>query len=69
MPGRDAIVADTLCHAYLEDTSSEISETDMVTHINTITNNYPMSDDKLNSYREATASVCVCVKYECSQSN
>ena len=28
----------------------------MATHVNIITNNYPMSDDKLNFDRKATAS-------------
>lgn len=46
--GRDAILLDTLSCAYLEHTSSEISETDLATYIYSIINKYPVNIDKLN---------------------
>ena len=54
IPAHDAVVANTLSRTYLEDTNSEISQTDMATYMHMIIKNYPMSDDKLNSYIEAT---------------
>ena len=54
IPARDAVGVDTLSRAHFEDTNSEISETNMATCILMKIKNYPMSDDKLNLYREAT---------------
>ena len=55
IPGKHVIVADALSRAYLQDSTPEISETEMKAYIHTITQSFPMTDKKLNIYKQATA--------------
>lgn len=54
IPGRESVIADALSRAYITDSEQEISDTEMDKYIHTIIKQYPMSDQKLNIYRDET---------------
>lgn len=55
IPGKEAVVPDTLSRAFLNECEPEISTEDMEAHVHLIEAEMPMSDKKLTRYRQATS--------------